>query len=83
VKAKQFLWKTHPKSKKFGERLRGCLIISEFRRTKDENQGGKAQGGRKIECGWGQPPQPHRTWIPALPFTAGRRNDRFSPTALE
>ena len=24
-----------------------------------------------------------RSWFPALPFTAWRRNDRFSPTALE
>ncbi len=24
----------------------------------------------KIECGRGQPPQPHLTWIPALPFSS-------------
>ena len=31
----------------------------------------------------GQPPDRIRSWFPALPFTAWRRNDRFSPTALE
>jgi hypothetical protein len=48
-------------------------VLTEDRQPRWEN---------KIECGLGQPPKPHLTWIPALPFvTARRRNDRLSPTA--
>jgi len=58
---------------------RNAIGATNFRpRTSDS----KNNSPQKIECGPGQPPEPHRTWIPLCLCHRFAVDDRFSPTAL-
>ncbi len=69
----------HPKIK--AERQSPLPSVGE-QKTKIKRRDGSKEMNLKNGNAAGPATRPHRSWFPALPVTAWRRNDRFSPTAL-
>ena len=80
VNATQVLWKTRTKPKKVRSHRSQSFAWFQCRRTKYEDQ---AEREPQNKMRPGQPPDRIRPCVPALACHRWRRNDGFSPTALE